>query len=413
MSSEGYREDEIGHTRRVSPLEIATADDDAAWAEFLTVDAEAFTVSPEVNRQWERRVRPHVTLRVARRGGRMVGGYFIGRAGQRFGGREVTAAPVSAVAVRPEERGAGVGAALMADLVRLCRDQGLALAPLWAAVPRFYRRWGWGLADRSIRHTVRIDALNGLRGTGHAERDPAVHDWRELWGRHIAPFDGPFMPAPWADDGDMPRPSGELGYAVGWREDGRLTGYAHFTQKREGEWGAVVTEVQRFGVVTGDATRGLLGILGSGDGQGDDVVFASCALPQRNLLHFLLADPHRDMLRVRGSLCWMQRLCDTESALRQRGWAPGVRGSVDLAVHDPHESAPVTLRLHLEDGEAEVESGGEGSVRTDTATLASWYCGGLRAEQALRIGALTGPADSVALLDAAVPRRELWLPEHF
>jgi predicted acetyltransferase len=394
-------------------LEIITADDDATWEEFTLVDAEAFTVPVDSSREWMAALRNHQLLRVARRDGRVVGGYSLGRVGQQFGGRDVPAAPVTAVVVRPEERGQGVGAALMADLAAQARDQGAALAPLWAAAPRFYRRWGWGVGERTVRTTVRIDALAGLRGRGRPERDPAPDQWLTLWRSHIEPYDGAFMPADWAIAESGPPAAGEHRYELGWREDGALTGYLRMKQKRGGEHGTVITEVSRFAALTGDAMRGLLGVLGGGDSMGEDVEFNFHALPSRNALQHMLGDPHRELLRARGAMVWMQRFVDLPAALARRGWDAGARGRVDLALQDPLESQAIRLRLDVEDGAVRPVEGGDGSLVTDTGTFAAWYSGGLSALQAQRMGLLNGPESAIALLDSMLPRREVWLSEFF
>lgn len=112
-------------------------------------------------------------------------------------------------------------------------------------------------------------------------------------------------------------------------------------------------------------------------------------------------------------MAWMQRLVDVPAALEGRGWAPGAEGATTLAIHDPLAPVPVSLRLEVSGGRARVTPGGDGAVVTDAATLASWYCGSLGALEARRAGLLEGSDAAVSLLDALLPRRELWLSEFF
>jgi predicted acetyltransferase len=350
---------------------------------------------------------------VARRGGAIVGCYLLGRVDQRFGGAPVPATAVAGVAVRPEARGLGAGGALMRDLVGTARESGAALAPLWGAVPRFYRRWGWGLCERAVSHRVRVDALLGLRGRGEPRRDPAFDAWQPVWAEHVAGYDGAVDLVPWliaSTDAEADDP-GEHRHLLAWTEAGRITGCVRFSQRRSG--GQVVTDVRRFAAITPDALRGLLHLVASSDGQGEEIVFVAGRLPARHPLLHVLPDPHRGWLRSEGGYCWMQRLTDLGAALRARGWDRRVRGAVTLAVDDPLAVEATRLRVDLEDGGVAVREGGDGALRLGAAALASWYCGALDLVTALRLGLAEGPVEAAALLDAARPARDTWLSEEF
>jgi predicted acetyltransferase len=324
---------------------------------------------------------------------------------------------VAGAAVRPEARGLGTGGALMRDLVGTARESGAALAPLWGAVPRFYRRWGWGLCERAVTHRVRVDALLGLRGRGEPRRDPAFDAWEPVWAEHVAGYDGAVDLVPWliasaeaeADDPD------EHHHLLAWTEADRITGCVRFSQRRGGggRHGPVITDVRRFAAVTPDALRGLLHLVASSDGQGEEIVFAAGRLPGRHPLLHLLPDPHRGLLRSEGGFCWMQRVTDLPAALRARGWDSRARGTVTLAVDDPLSVETTRLRVDLEAGGVAVRAGGDGALRLGIATLASWYCGSLDLVAALRFGLAEGPVEAATLLDAARPPRETWLTEEF
>jgi predicted acetyltransferase len=354
---------------------------------------------------------------VARRRGADLGCYLVGGIRQRFGGRPVPAVAVAGVAVRPEARGLGAGGALMRDLVGTARESGAALAPLWGAVPRFYRRWGWGLCERALTHRVRVDALLPLRGRGEPLRDPPFDAWLPVWTEHVAGYDAAVELPAWlveAADAEADDPD-EHHHLLAWTEAGRTTGLVRFSQRRSsgGLHGVVVTDVTRFAAVTGEALRGLLHLVASSDGQGEEIVFAAGRLPARHPLLHLLPDPHRGWLRTEGAFCWMQRVTDLGVALRARGWDPRVRGGVTLAVDDPLAVEASRLRVDVEDGGVEVREGGDGELRLSAATLASWYCGALDLVTALRLGLAEGPAEAAALLDGARPAREMWLTEEF
>jgi predicted acetyltransferase len=398
----------------MAAIEIVTADSDTAFEEFARIDAEAFSGALEQSRRWAGALRGQVTVRLATRAGRAVGTYVIGPTVQRFGGRDVVAAPVCTVAVTPDARGLGVGAALMADLGTVCRDQGIALAPLWAALPRFYRRHGWGVGDRAYRHFVRIDALASFRGLGEPVRDPGPEVWKPIWAEYTRDYDGSLVAPAWMLADDAPPDAGEHRYSLGWREDAGFTGYVEFTQRRSGH-APMETEIGRFAALTGDAHRGLLGVLAGGAGQGEEVVFPGGRLPLRNVLHQLLPDPHRQMLRTEGRFVWMQRIVDVAAALAQRGWEERGAGRISLNVADADGGAPQAFNLEVDAGTATVAAGtsNAGTVHLALAALASWYCGGLHATEAGRMGLMRGPRASLELMDKLLPHRPLWLNEQF
>ena len=81
---------------------------DSDLEQFASVDAEAFGMSREHSLTWLAAGRERLTVRVARDGDAVVGGYALMATGQFFGGRSVPARCVAAVAVHPMARRRGV-----------------------------------------------------------------------------------------------------------------------------------------------------------------------------------------------------------------------------------------------------------------------------------------------------------------
>ncbi len=175
----------------MSQLVVADPRGDADFEAFARIDAQAFGAPLDRALRWVAAGRAHLHFRFARVGDAVVGGYALMPMGQFYGGRSVPAQGVLAVVVSPMWRRRGAAGAMMRDLVAICRENNAAVAPLYAATVRLYRRWGWEVADRAVNHTVRTDALVQLRGEGHAVEAPPAADLEALRRSYLSAWDGP------------------------------------------------------------------------------------------------------------------------------------------------------------------------------------------------------------------------------
>jgi predicted acetyltransferase len=89
-------------------------------------------------------------------GGRLVGSALFHDMRQWWHGRAVPMAGVAVVSIAPEDRGRGIGRALMTALVELMAGRGYPLAALYPATMAIYRSLGWEIAGH--RQEVRLPA---------------------------------------------------------------------------------------------------------------------------------------------------------------------------------------------------------------------------------------------------------------
>ncbi len=394
-----------------SDIEISDIRDDAERQRFAEIDAVSFAGRAADNMRWLKAAEPYTTLRVARIGGEVVGGYIMLPTGEFFGGRSVPAQGVSAVVVDAGWRRRGVAGALMRDCVASARDSGAAVAPLFAATVRLYRRWGWEVCTQTFRQAVQTRALSALRGAGtvraHPDR-PAVEALRRT---QLPRWDGPLDRPDWwlSVEWDPGNPDGHKA-EYGWYEGDELTGYVRYDSDRlPGSW--IRVRVQELIYSTTDALRGLLGFLGGHESQSGDVVFVHSALPDLSPLHLLLAEPHRE-IEVDSFIPWMQRIVHLDLAMSARGWPAHAAGRVELEVSDPILGGE-RLILEVEGGEGRVTKGGGGTVRTGIGALSAWYSSALRAQDAALLGLMEGDADALAEMDTLIAGGVPWIPDFF
>ena len=367
-----------------SDIEISDIRDDAERQRFAEIDAQSFAGNVADNVRWLAAAEPHTTLRLARIGGEVAGGYIMLPTGEFFGGRSVPAQAISAVVVDAAWRRRGVAGALMRDCVAQARDSGAAVAPLFAATVRLYRRWGWEVCTQTFRQRVQTRALSGFRGEGTVRGNPDRTSVEALRRTQLLRWDGPLDRPDWwlSVEWDPGNPNGNKG-EYGWYEGDQLTGYIRYDSDRvPGSW--IRVRVEELVYATTDALRGLLGLLGGQESQSGEVVFHHSVLPDLSPLHLLLAEPHRDV-EVDSFIPWMQRIVHIERAMSARGWAATAAGRVELEVTDPVLGVERVV-LEVEDGTGHVTNGGEGRVRCGIGALSAWYSSALRARDASLLG---------------------------
>lgn len=384
------------------PLEIRAPEPDDLSAVF-DVRAQAFAV-PESDREpWMGRVNPE-TMLTAFADGLVVGSLNAIPMGQWFGGADaLPMGGIATVVVRPEWRGRGVGAQLLAASLVAMHARGDAVSSLHPATTRVYRASGWELAGDFAACTVPTRSLERL-GRGAPER--LVRITRDDWSRveqcyaTAGPDHRGWLARPdfwWRllESEAFEAQAFVYGVEGTGALDGALEGYVWFRQEQNGVWGYDIV-VEELVALSREAAVTLWGFLGANAMQVERIRFPSALA--RDLAFTL---PEQDALAGRSNR-WMHRIVEIGAALTGRRFAPGVQAEVELDLTDP--AAPWNAgrhRLRVEGGRAEVVRGGAGRAALGINGLSALAAGAVTARGLVRAGMLEVEGDAeIAALDA-------------
>ncbi len=381
------------------------------WEQFERIQVDSFAIPVDTARAEVTAQREHALTRFAFVDGKLAGGYSVFPVSQYFGGRAVPAGAIESVVTAAINRRQGVGAALMADVPSLFQERGLFLAPLWAASPRFYRRWGWDVGDHSLLHTVKLSSLSSMRGEGSLDPAPDPDDAEALYHQVAASWNGSICRPDWwrklPDSGPV---LPEHKYRVGWREHGELTGFIRYGQSRpKGFFGPGVINVTDLYTLSGNAMLGLLGYIGGHAAQVQEMTIRA---PMRHDLLYAIEDANL-AITANSGMTWMQRVTDIPGALGARGWNPDYSGSFSLEVVDPVPGRSRTVRIEIANGKGHAQQSATADTRIDAGFFASWFAGSAHAELGQRLGRIRGNPATISEMDRAMDHRPVWLQDVF
>ena len=333
-------------------------------------------------------------LRVAERGGRIVGHAFGFSLRAWFGGASVPAVGIASVGVAPEARGSAVGGAIVRGLEDEARARGAVVSILHAYRQGFYARLGYATVTSNRR--LACDPRAVPRAWIDQARDAGIH---AASGKDADKISALYMHSARASTGWLER--SESLWARRFADE-RLqffvlpgAGYvACETWQREPH--AATRVLVRELVADGDdARRALWGFLGLQAGQAHEI---DVEIAEGDPILFALGDVdgarfgdervEHDLGRIVAGP--MIKLLDARAALAARGYAKSGEASVR-----PGDA----LRVIVRDGRASVESGSSDAVEMQPAALASIAYGGLRARDAVRLGLASGSEVAVARAD--------------
>ena len=348
----------------------------------------SFGFPPEETREWFERGGMD-NVRVLRDGRTPVAALMFIPMGQFFGGRRVPMVGLAGVGVAAERRGTGVGAQLCRAAVAELHRGGVALSALYPSTQKLYRGAGWEVAGgrwevRIAPGLIRVHESSGtVRPMEVADR-PAV---MELHGKMASGHNGELDRGPYCWSRVFePRGRSPMGFLVEHR--GKIEGYAVLYQvpldPPESELVAHDLCAQ-----TPRAARKLLSLLAQHKTLSQSVCWRGA--PAGAMLQLLPERGYQVHLRDP----WMLRLCHLQRALEARGYPPGMRAELHLAVEDDVLARNAgSWIVRVEDGAAAVTRGGSGRVRADIRALAALYTGHLPAETLALTGGISGrPAD--------------------
>jgi predicted acetyltransferase len=268
---------------------------------------------------------------------------------QWWNGRAVPMAGVAGVAVAPEERGRGVGRALMTALLELIASRGYPLSVLFPSTLPLYRSLGWEIAGTSYEAVLPAHALRSL-----AAADPAVAP--EPAGgavRRAGPDDAAEALAVLGrvheaarDSGPALREPEALRLALA---RGMFYGYLAADGVLLYTWRSGHDEifVQLAAAASERTTRALWGIVGSHCWVAGTV---RARIGPADPLWWLTREPVAETVDHDD---WMLRVVDPAAAVAARGFPPAARLEARLRIADAARPANSGLwRLEVSDGRA-------------------------------------------------------------
>ncbi|HEX3714762.1 MAG TPA: GNAT family N-acetyltransferase [Trebonia sp.] len=257
-------------------------------------------------------------------------------------GRPVPCGGVASVKVAPEQRGRGIGRALMTRLLELTAERGYLLSALYPATMPIYRSLGWELAGAKYEFNVPARSLRELAGpdpqaaAAHPPAPPV---------RRVSPVDAAAMIGVTARSHLAARDAGAISWDEGparqWLSRPDLYAYLAGDGPRDGAGDAAADGFAAYRWANGGelfvervhaATPGALRALWS--------VIASNASVARTVRGWTApSDPlwwltrERDAALSRRSM-WMLRVVDVPAAIAARGFPPAVSVSVPVELSD-------------------------------------------------------------------------------
>jgi predicted acetyltransferase len=333
-----------------------------------------------------------------------------------WGGRPVPAGQVSGLSVGAEHRGRGVAGELLRGYLAEVHERGAAIATLYPAAVRLYRRAGWEYAGpwtlyvAPARH-LPVGWPDGYRARPVAADDPAPLQERfgrvartrngqvdrdADWWRHFVLGDrGSGQPQVFLVDG----PDGPDGWAV-------------LAVGTDVSWSEVRTSVQvlDWGAASEAGWRSLLTLAGGFSSLEAKVLWKG---PDPEPLALLLGE--QDIRQVRQDR-WMARVVDVPGAFAARGYPSGLRGRLTMGVSDdvcPWVDGTWTIEVDGGEGKA-VRVGDDAELRTDAAGLAAVFAGYHDPRDLATLGVVRGlGSPEIEFLQAMHAGPKPWSPDYY
>ncbi|MEF8781277.1 MAG: GNAT family N-acetyltransferase, partial [Haloferacaceae archaeon] len=298
------------------------------------------------------------------------------------------------------------------------REEGIDLAALWPFAVGFYRKLGWGIANKYTVYDLPPEQLAFGSDPEGSVRRLGPDDWNHLRRVEVAFGEGTMLSLRrterWWRDRTLSAWDGRSEpYVYGYRRDGELRGYVLHTVERTDDGSQL--RVADLAHADDDAYRGLLRFLSAHDSQVDSV-----RLPRKEESELLdrVSDPGAVDCTV--NVGPMIRLTDVERALEGRAWPEGADVQFTLSVSDPLlEYNDETFDVRVTDGGATVEAAdpgprGSADVEADVGTLSRLFVGSLGIDDAQRTAGLTIRDDRLREpLRGSFPQESVCMREFF
>jgi len=319
---------------------------------------------------------------------------------------------LGAVSSPPEHRRKGNVRAMIADAIEEYRDRGIGWIALWPFDRGFYRRLGWGTANKFTKYEFAPEALSFATNSddGEFERLDADH-WERLRDVQLAHGEGTTLSRRRSEAWWRERVFehwGETPYVYAWVLDGEVRGYLAYTIDEDGD--DLVLRVIDLSHVDQEAYRHLLRFLSVHESQVQSVELYR---PEETDLLDQVDDPSAVTCTVDSGP--MIRLGDVRSALSRLSYPEDVDERVVLEVEDslcPHNDITVALTATTEMADCSWSKLlPEATVGVET--LSQLAIGYLSAEDARRYGSLECDEETLAALSNLFPPDRVCLREFF
>jgi predicted acetyltransferase len=348
-----------------------------------------------------------------RRDGRIVAAAALASMGQWYGGRRVPMIGVNGVGVAPDQRGSGVGSAMMRAVLDAVRVSGAPLTALYPATLRFYQRAGYERAGYRWTYQLPIAAID-VKDDSTLDLVPVVEgSYQEIYRayeRRAQATAGNLERPGWMWNFRLePKDKRPLRFLV--QRDGKTEGYVLYTQGSRFEPLSILDVC----VLTPAAGRRLLTLFAGYRSVIEQLVWSGG--PTDPLLYLLrenlIAGMHAKAT-VKHPHEWMLRIVDVAGALTARGYPPGLTAELHLDVRD--EALPQNsgrFLLEVADGLANVRKGGQGRISLHARDLAALYTGFMSPFELRVLGTLDGPGADLALAGAVFAGPRPWIADMF
>jgi predicted acetyltransferase len=349
-------------------------------------------------------------MRIAIRGGEVLGGLVLFGFGQFFGGRSVPMTGVSAVAVSPEHRSKGVGRALMLAALREMASRRVPISGLYPATQPVYRRLGWEIAGVRQMWSVPTSALASRVRTPDVrpmltEDRAAVHACYHEFARRRA---GLLDRNDWAWKRVLESPDFAVRSYVVEAPRGRgIEGYV-VTMRKPKEGVASDLLVRDLVALTPRAHARLLALLGD---------HRSVAAETKLWIgpgEAAFIAPEEQERKLEWDWRFMNRIVDVARAVESRGYPEGLSCEVGVAIED--ETLPGNRGrwiLGCAGGRGFARRAPRSQPRTTLHVrgLAAIYTGHSSAAVAEAAGLASGPQSDLAALSAMFAGPAPWTPD--
>jgi predicted acetyltransferase len=333
--------------------------------------------------------------------------------GQFFGGRRVPMGGYSPVGVAAEHRGRGYGSLITAAHYPRMRELGEVLSGLYPATTALYRKVGfelggvWGVRKMRTQELQRVPPARGvtIRRAGDDDRGAVEACYARVARAHAGFLD---RNAPWWDR--IFGAEHQQIYVVDGDRPGEVAGYVRYKLQMQPNMTDSTIDVAECMADTTEVMHALWHLVGTSSSIAPSALIVG---PPEHLLYLSLSE--QEYLESEDEWRWMTRVIDAPGAIAARGYAPGVRGCVDLRLVDPQcEWNDGRWRLEVDDGNATLARGGDGDIELGVGAFSALFTGYAPARTLALTGLLRGGSDrELGVLEAAFAGPTPWMPDFF